>query len=31
MNVELVGGHEVFAQQTDGRASQSVPWLIHAT
>ena len=28
MNVELVGGQEVFEPQTDGRASPSVPWLI---
>jgi len=28
MHVEWVGGHEVFAPQTDGRAPPSVPWLI---
>jgi hypothetical protein len=28
MHVEWVGGHEVFAPQTDGRASPSVPWRI---
>src|SRR4029434_8815477 len=28
MHVEWVGGHEVCAPQTDGRASTSVPWRI---